>query len=45
MSMFRKIRSELQCSEGLSQNLNVWNYKVAIPMFGKIGAKFQSLKG
>ena len=45
MSMFRRIRSELQCSEALGQNFNVWNYKVALPMLGRIGAKFQSLKG
>ena len=45
MSMFRRISSELQCSEALGQNFNVWNYKVALPMLGRIGAKSQSLTG
>ena len=45
MSMFRRIRSELQCLEALGENFNVWNYKVTIPMLGRTGAKFQNLKG
>ena len=35
MSMFRRIRSELQCSEALGQNFNVWIDKVRILMFGR----------
>ena len=33
--MFRRIRSELQCSEALGQNFNVWIDKVRILMFGR----------
>ena len=35
MSMFRRIRSELQCSEALGQNFNVCIDKVRILMFGR----------
>ena len=43
--MFRRTRSEFQCLEGLGQNSNVWKDKVRILMFGRIGSKFQGLKG
>ena len=43
MRIFRMIRSEFQCLEGLDQNSNVWKDKVRIPMIEKIRSEFQSL--
>ena len=36
--------SQVQFLEGLGQNSNVWKDKVRIPIFGRMGPKFQGLK-
>ena len=43
--IFRRIRPEYRWFEGSGQNFNVSDDKVRFPMFGRIGPKFQSLKG
>ena len=43
--MLRRIRSELQSLQGLSQNCNVWKDMDIIAMFGRMEKEMQCLKG
>ena len=42
--MFKRIRQEFQCVEGLDQYQRVGKDKVRIPVFGRIRSEFQWLE-